>query len=342
MKPKVLLTRPPPPAILAKIVARCDVDCNVEDRPLTHEEIAARIANCVGVLCHLTDRIDGEIMDRAPHLKVIANVAVGYDNIDVLAATARGIMVTNTPDVLTDTTADFAFALLLAAARRVAEGDRFVREGRWREWRFDLLLGTDVHHATLGIVGLGRIGSAMARRARGFGMKILYWSPRRARPELERELGATYVEKEELLREADFLSLHNPLRPETRHLIGRPEFALMKREAILINTSRGPVVDEEALVEALKDGRIAGAGLDVFEREPQVHPELVKFPNVVLAPHIASASRQTRLRMVEVAAENLVAGATGEIPPNAVNRDAIIRDNASADTKTAAKQGENA
>ena len=342
MKPKVLLTRSTPAAVLAKIDARCDFDCNREDRPLTREEIAARIADRAGVLCHLTDRIDGAIMDRAPQLKVIANVAVGYDNIDVPAATARGILVTNTPDVLTDTTADFAFALLLAAARRVAEGDRFVRAGQWREWRFDLLLGTDVHHATLGIVGLGRIGAAVARRAHGFGMKILYWSPRRARPELERELGAAYVEKDTLLREADFISLHNPLRPETRHMIGRPEFALMKREAILINTSRGPVVDEEALVEALKDGRIAGAGLDVFEREPQLHPELVNFPSVVLTPHIVSASRQTRLRMVEVAAENLVAGATGEIPPNAVNRDAIAHDNSSAASKTAPKQGEKA
>ena len=338
MKPKVLLTRPTPPAILDVVAAQCEVDCNGEDRPLTREELAARIVGCVGLLCHLTDRIDGAIMDRAPDLKVIANVAVGYDNIDVPAATARGILVTNTPDVLTDTTADFAFALLLAAARRVVEGDRFVREGKWREWRFDLLLGTDVHHATLGIVGLGRIGAAVARRGRGFGMKILYCGTRRASAELERELGATYVEKGALLCESDFISLHNPLRADTRHLIGRPEFALMKREAILINTSRGPVVDEEALVEALKSGRIAGAGLDVFEREPQVHPGLLNFPNVVLAPHIASASRQTRLRMVEVAAVNLVAGAMGAIPPNAVNREALNREA----PKSPAKKGEQA
>lgn len=321
MKPKVLITRPAPEAVLGKIAAVCEVDCNREDRPLARHEIVQRLAGCVGILCHLTDRIDSGIMEQAPLLKVIANVAVGYDNIDAACATRRGIMITNTPDVLTDTTADFAFALLLAAARRVAEADQFVRMGRWKEWRFDLLLGTDVHHGTLGIVGLGRIGSAVARRARGFGMKILYSMPHRVLPELEQELGATYAAKETLLRESDFVTLHAPLRAETRHLIGRPEFGLMKPSAILINTARGPVVDEEALVEALRNGRIAGAALDVFEQEPRVHPELLSFPNVVLAPHIASASRQTRLRMVEVAAENLVAAACGRVPPNLVNRE---------------------
>ncbi len=320
MKPKVLITRPVPAAVYSKIAAECDVDCNGDDRPLAREEMERRLADRVGVLCHLTDRIDAAILEKAPLLKVIANVAVGYDNIEVPAATQRGILVTNTPDVLTDTTADFAFGLLLAAARRIAEGDRFVRAGQWKEWRFDLLLGTDVHHATLGILGLGRIGSAVARRARGFGMKVLYSMPRRALPEIERELGAAYVDKETLLRESDFISLHVPLKPETRHLIGKAEFSFMKPSAMLINTARGPVVDESALADALREGRIAGAGLDVFEQEPRVSPELLNFSNVVLAPHIASASRQTRLRMVEVAAENLIAAANGRMPPNPVNR----------------------
>ncbi|MBI2818003.1 MAG: D-glycerate dehydrogenase [Acidobacteria bacterium] len=325
MKPKVLITRPTPQNILARVGAGCEVDSNQEDRPLTRDEIMTRLDGCAGILCHLTDRIDSSVMERAPSLKVIANVAVGYDNIDVASATRLGIMVTNTPDVLTDTTADFAFALLLATARRLVEADQFVRTGQWKEWRFDLLLGTDVHHSTLGIIGLGRIGSAVARRGRGFGMKILYSMPQRADVEVERELGATYVDQATLLSESDFVSVHAPLKAETRHLIGARELALMKPSAILINTARGPVVDETALVEALQSGRIAGAGLDVFEQEPRVHPELVEFPNVVLAPHIASASRQTRLRMMEVAAENLIAGVCGGVPPNVVNREVAER-----------------
>ena len=269
----------------------------------------------------ITDRMDAALLEKAPHLKVIANVAVGYDNIDVPCATRLGIQVTNTPGVLTDTTADFAFALLLAAARRVAEADQFVRNGQWNEWRLDLLLGRDVHHSTLGIMGLGRIGRAVARRASGFNMKVLYWMPRRAALEVERENAATYVEKDVLLRESDFLSIHVPLNPETRHLIGKRELDQMKPTAILVNTARGPIVDEEALVHALREGRIAGAGLDVFEREPQVHPALLAMPNVVLAPHIASASIATRFRMAEMAAENLLAAVSGKVPPNLVNRE---------------------
>jgi glyoxylate reductase len=321
MKPKVLITRRTPAEVLDRIADYCELDCNAEDRPFTRAEIIARVQGCTGVLCHLTDRMDDALMESARALKVIANVAVGYDNIDVAAATRRGIMVTNTPDVLTDTTADFAFALLLATARRVVEADQFVRTGQWKEWRFDLLLGTDVHHRTLGIMGLGRIGRAVARRGKGFSMRRLYAGPRRATVAVEQETGAEYVSKEALLRESDFISVHAPLKPETRHMIGSAELGVMKPSCILINTARGPVVDETALFSALQAGKIAGAGLDVFEQEPRVSSELLKLPNVVLAPHIGSASRQTRLRMIEVAAENLIAGACGRIPPNVVNPD---------------------
>jgi lactate dehydrogenase-like 2-hydroxyacid dehydrogenase len=319
MKPKVLVTRPIAAQVLSRIASECDMQCNDQDRPLTAAELADRLHDCEGVICHLTDRMTAALMDGAPALKVISNVAVGYDNIDVPAATERGVMVTNTPGVLTDTTADFAFALLLATARRVVEGDRFVRSGEWKEWRFDLLLGSDVHHATLGIIGLGRIGQAVARRARGFAMRVLYWAPRRAASQIERELGATYVEKDALLAESDFISVNAPLRPETRHLLGRAEFEKMKRTAIVINTARGPVIDERDLVEALQRNQIAGAGLDVFEEEPTVPSELAQMPNVVLAPHIGSASRQTRIRMAEMAAENLLAAVCGRTPPNIVN-----------------------
>lgn len=321
IKPKVFITRPVPEVVKEKIATGCEVGFNAQDRLLSREELAAGLDGCAGVLCFLTDRMDAAIIESAPSLKVIANIAVGYDNIDVACATKHRIMVTNTPGVLADTTADYAFALLLAAARRVTEGDRFVRTGQWKEWRFDLLLGTDVHHSTLGIFGLGGIGRAMARRAGGFGMKILYTMPKRAPEEIERALGAAYVDKETLLRESDFVSLHAPLKTETRHLIGAPELSQMKRNAILINTARGPVVDENALVAALRNGQIAGAGLDVFEDEPRVNPELLALPNAVLAPHIASASRQTRLRMMELAAENLIAAASGGVPPNLVNRE---------------------
>ena len=322
-KPKVFITRPIPESVMARIASACEVVANRENRPLAKDELAAGLQGCVGTLCYLTDRFDGGLMDSGPSLKVIANIAVGYDNIDVAAATQRKVMVTNTPDVLTDTTADFAFALLLASARRVAEGDRYVRAGEWKEWKFDLLLGTDVHHATIGIVGLGRIGQATARRAQGFGMRILYSSSKRASADVEAAFGATYVPMEQLLAEADFVSLHVPLRNETRHLIGAKQFAAMKRTAILINTARGPIVDEAAMVEALRNGQIAGAGLDVFEREPLIQPGLAELTNVVLAPHIGSASHQTRFRMVELAAENLVAAACGKVPRNLVNRELI-------------------
>ena len=287
------------------------------------EELAERLADRDGVLCQLTDRMDAALMEKAPSLRVIANIAVGYDNVDVASATRHGILVTNTPGVLTETTADFTFALLLAAARRVVEADRFVRAGQWKQWKLDLLLGKDVSLGSLGIIGLGRIGRAVARRARGFDMNVLYWQPRRADPEVEQQLSVRWVPQETLLREADFITLHVPLKPETHHLIGAAEFRQMKPTAILINTARGPVVDEEALAEALQQGRIRGAGLDVFEREPQVHPTLLTLPNVVLAPHIASASEATRRRMAEMAAGNLLAALRGDVPPNLVNPEAL-------------------
>ncbi|MBI4465581.1 MAG: D-glycerate dehydrogenase [Acidobacteria bacterium] len=323
MKPKVFVTRPIPDSALAKLAAECQVERNEQDRTLPGDELAERLADQDGVLCQLTDRLDEAVIAKAPSLRVIANIAVGYDNIDVACATRRGILVTNTPGVLTETTADFTFALLLAAARRLVEADRFVRGGQWKEWKLDLLLGKNVSLGSLGIIGLGRIGRAVARRARGFDMTILYWQPRRADPEVEQQLGARWVPKETLLREADFVTLHVPLNMETRHLIGARELAQMKPTAIVINTARGPVVDEEALVAALQQGRIGGAALDVFEREPQVHPALLTLPNVILTPHIASASHATRQRMAEMAAENLLAALAGQVPPNLVNREAL-------------------
>ena len=323
MQPTIFITQPVFEPVVQTLSEHCIVKRNTEDGPPAREVLFTALADCQGVLTQLNDRMDGEVMDHAPSLRVISNIAVGYDNIDVPAATARGILVTNTPGILTETTADFAFTLLLAAARRMIESDRFARSGQWKRWKLDLLLGTDVHHATLGIVGLGRIGQAVARRARGFQMNVLYAAPRRAAPEIEQELGARHVPLETLLRDSDFVSLHVPLKPETRHLIGAPQLALMKPTAILINTTRGPVVDEEALVAALREGRIQGAGLDVFEREPEIHPGLPGLPNVVLAPHLGSASRQTRLRMVELAAENLLAALGGQIPPNLVNREVL-------------------
>lgn len=323
MQPTIFITQPVFDPVVQELAAHCNVTRNTEDRPPTREELFAALAECHGVMAQLNDRMDAEAMDHAPNLRVISNIAVGYDNIDVPAATARGILVTNTPGILTDTTADLAFALLLAAARRLIEADRFARSGQWQRWKLDLLLGTDVHHATIGIVGLGRIGQAMARRARGFEMNILYAAPHRAAPELEQALGARHVPLDTLLRESDFVSLHVPLKPDTRHLIGAPELALMKPTAILVNTTRGPVVDEAALADALRDGRILAAGLDVFEKEPEIHPALLGLANVVLAPHVGSGTRQTRLRMVEVAARNLLAALRGETPSNLLNPQAL-------------------
>lgn len=266
-------------------------------------------------------RVTAELLEEATHLRAVAQMGVGYDNIDLAACTARRVIVTNAAGCLEETTADLAFALLLAAARRVVEADRFVREGRWTQWQWELLWGADVHHKTLGLYGFGNIGQAVARRAAGFSMRIIYHARRRVREDLERELEAQYVDRETLIRESDFLSLHVPLTAETGRLISARELGWMKPTAFLINTARGRVVDEVALVEALQEGRIAGAGLDVFEQEPKVHPELIKLPNVVLMPHVGSGTAETRTRMAATAAENLLVALAGRRPPNLINRE---------------------
>jgi D-3-phosphoglycerate dehydrogenase len=293
---------------------------NPEDVALEPMQLAEASHEIEGLMASGA-RVNKEVLDQAPRLRVIANVGVGYDNIDVAACTARRILVTNTPDVLTEATADLSFALLMAVARRIVESDRYVREGRWHCWQWAYLWGADLYRKTLGVYGLGRIGKAVARRSRGFAMRVLYYDILRPTAALERELGAEFVDRETLLREADFLSLHVPLTPETHHLIGAREFAMLKPTAFLINAARGKVVDEAALVEALQSRRIAGAGLDVFENEPNIHPGLVALSNVVLAPHVGSATSETRLAMASLAADNLLAALEGRRPPNLINPD---------------------
>ncbi len=314
---KILVTREIPEAGLHPLE---DFDVTVLSERLPERAELLEAAQAVdGVLSTLTEKIDAEFMNAAgKSLRVVANMAVGYDNVDVATANERGIVVTNTPDVLDETTADTAFMLMLAAARRLGEGERIVRSGRWEAWGPKVLLGPDVWGKKLGIVGFGRIGQALARRARGFDMEILY-SARSRREEAEGELNARYLELDELLEECDFLSLHTPLTEETTHLIGAEELGKMKSEAILVNTSRGPVVDEAALAEALAERRIFAAGLDVYENEPEVHPKLLELENVVLAPHIGSASFETRDKMAAMAGEDLRAVLRGEQPRNPVN-----------------------
>jgi glyoxylate reductase len=298
------------------------VDLNRRDVRYTKKQLMRRLKGKAGMICLLTDTIDAEVLRKNPHLKVISTVAVGLDNIDVQAATRFGIMVTNTPGVLTETTAEFAWALMLATARRVVGADRFVRAGKWKEWMLMGFLGRDLYGKTLGICGLGRIGSAVARRARGFNMRILY-TQRHRNEAKKRELNAVYTDKMSLLNESDFVVLVLPLTPETRHYIGPKELKAMKETAILVNVARGPIVEEKALLHALKTKTIAGAGLDVFEREPKVLRGLLRLQNVVLAPHIASASMETRTRMACMAAENCVAAVTGHRPPNLVNPEVL-------------------
>jgi len=300
------------------------VDLNTGTDPLGRNELIARLKGRQGLVCLITDLVDDALLAVCPDLRVVANVAVGFNNVDVAAATRRGVVVTNTPDVLTDTTADFAWALLMATARRVVAGDRYVREGKWKRWDFGLLLGADIHGKTLGIVGFGRIGRAMARRALGFDMRVLYQDAMApADPATERDLKASRVDLPTLLRESDFVTLHTPLLPETRHLIDAQALKTMKRTAYLINASRGPVVDEAALVQALKEAWIAGAGLDVFENEPEVHPGLIGLQNVILAPHIGSASHDTRIKMAILAVENCLAVLEGKTPPTPVNPEVL-------------------
>lgn len=319
MRKNVLVTLNLPKELLDRLGVECEVDFHSEDRPMERRDFLERLDGKEGLLPSITDMVDAEAMDRAPGLRMIANFGVGFNNIDVAAATARGIPVSNTPGVLTDATADVAFALILAANRRVVEGDRMVREGRFRFWAPFLFLGSEVSGKTLGIVGMGRIGQAVARRARGFGMPVLYNNRNRLSPMEEEALGASLRSLPDLLAEADIVSLHVPLTPETRHLIDREALGRMKPSAVLINTSRGPVVDEKALVEALRAGTIGGAGLDVYEEEPRLAPGLAELDNAVLLPHVGSATWETRMKMADLAVTNLLAGLRGDRPPNLVN-----------------------
>ena len=318
----VYVTRLLPDPAMDLLNQHCNVEVNPHNRVLTREELLANVKGRDAVLCLLTDEIDAEVLDAAQGAKIFANYAVGYNNVDVTAATERGIIITNTPGVLTDTTADLAWALLFAMARRVVEADNFLRAGKFKGWAPMLFLGQDVSGKTLGIIGCGRIGSAFGKRAKGFDMRILYCDVVR-NEKFEQETGAAYVDEETLLKESDFISIHVALMPSTRHLIGENEFELMKETAILINTSRGPVVDETALVKALKEGKIWGAGLDVFEAEPELAPGLAELDNVVIVPHIASASIETRTKMGTMAVENILAVIDGKTPPNCVNPEVL-------------------
>ena len=315
---EVFVTRKIPEEGLELLKKYCEVYVNPYDRILTKDEIISNLKDRDGLLCLLTDKIDRDVIYSNPRLKAISNYAAGYDNIDIKAATERKIPVTNTPDVLTETTAELAWALLFAVARRIVEGDRFTRDEKFRGWAPLLMLGQDISGKTLGIIGAGRIGTAFALKSKGFNMKVLYVS-RRRNEILEKELNAKKVDLHTLLKNADFVSLHVPLTSETRHLIGEKELRMMKRNAILVNTSRGAVIDEKALVKALKERWIFGAGLDVYENEPEINRELTKLDNVVLEPHIGSATLETRTRMAIMAAENLIISLEGKKSKNCVN-----------------------
>ena len=320
-RPRVFVARRIPTDGIDPILAACDARVWEDELPPPREELLRAVEGCDGLLSLLTDRVDDELLDRAgPQLRVVSNFAVGFDNVDVPACTRRGIPVGNTPGVLTDTTADLAFALLMAAARRVAEGDRYVRSGRWRTWGPMLLMGPDVHGSTIGIVGFGRIGQAVARRASGFGMRVLYHDVQRVEAAIEAAHGATFVPLEVLLGESDFVSLHVNLTAETRHLVNAERLRQMRPTAVLVNTSRGPVVDQEALYAALRDGVIFAAALDVTDPEPMAPGDpLLSLDNCLVVPHIASASRATRGKMASMAAANLLAGVRGERLPTPVN-----------------------
>ncbi|MDK2919209.1 MAG: glyoxylate reductase [Candidatus Petromonas sp.] len=314
---KVYVTRMIPNEGIDKLRKFFDVEVNELDRELTYQELKEKIKGKDGILCLLSDTIDGELMDVEPKVKIFANYAVGYNNMDVEAAKERNIYLSNTPGILTDATADLAWALIFATARRLTEGDRYVRAGKFKRWSPKLLLGRDITGKTLGIIGAGRIGQAVARRGKAFNMQILYYN-RSRKKDFEVETDAQYVPLEELLGKSDFISLHTPLTKETTHLISDKEFKVMKDTAILINTARGPVVDEKALVKALKNKEIWGAGLDVYENEPQVEEELKTLDNVVLCPHIGSATYETRMKMAVMAADNIIAALHGKVPPNCI------------------------
>ncbi|MDH3288467.1 MAG: D-glycerate dehydrogenase [Betaproteobacteria bacterium] len=322
MKPKILITREVFDETLEYVGQYCEVEANQEDVAFDPERLARRLSDKDGVMCCLPDRIDATLLAGSPQLKVVANIAVGYNNIDLAACTARRIMATNTPGVLDDSTADLAWTLMLGAARRVTELERRVRNGEWTGWRLKQWMGVDVHHATLGIFGMGRIGQAIAKRASGFDMKVIYHNRTRVASDLEKRLNANYVTKDELLRQSDFVVLQVPYAPETHHMIGAAELKQMKPGAILINSTRGGVVDDVALIAALKGGMIRAAGLDVFENEPRLNPEFLELDNVVLTPHVGSSTEATRRAMAMTAARNLVAALSGAAPPNLLNPEA--------------------
>ena len=307
MKPKIIVARPIFESIIQRLQAHFDVTHNQADHPWTKATWTAALSQHVGAFTTGTDPVDAEVLSACPNLKMCANMAVGFNNFDVPTMTSRGILASNTPDVLTETTADFGFALLMATARRMTESEHYLRRGEWKQWRYDMFAGAEVHGSTMGILGMGRIGQAIAHRgAHGFGMKVIYHNRSRLSPELEAECKASYVGKEELLRSADHVMLVVPYSAASHHTIGAAELAQMKSTATLVNIARGGIVDDAALAVALRARQIAAAGLDVFEGEPTVHPDLLTVPNVVLTPHIASASIQTRLAMANLAADNLI------------------------------------
>ena len=319
-KPKILVTRAIFPDQLAHLEKAFEVRSNQADQVFTPAELQKELSSVVGALVTGSERIDASALLNAKDLKIAANISVGYNNFDVPAMSSAGVMATNTPDVFTDTTADFGFALLMAAARRITESEHWIRNGQWDKWSIvHNPLGMDLHHSTIGIIGMGRIGQGIAKRSLGFGMKVIYHNRSRLSPEDEKACGATYVSKEDLLRTADHVVLVLPYTAQNHHTIGAPEIALMKPTATLINIARGGIVDDGALAKALQAGKIFAAGLDVFEGEPQVHPELLKCSNIVLAPHIASASEKTRRAMVDLAVENLRAALDGKRPPSLIN-----------------------
>ena len=325
--PRIYVTRAVPEAGIQRLTEAFGAESVCvwnHDRPNPRENLLKEVKGADAIFAILTERIDGEVMDAAGEsLRIVANMAVGYDNIAVPDATQRGVLITNTPDVLTETTADLAWALLLSACRRVGEGERIVRANAWKGWGPLQLMGTDVYGKTLGIFGVGRIGQATARRASGFNMRMLYTARNRLSTEIESALNAEFADKDRLLAESDIISIHCPLTDETRHAFGAAEFARMREGAVLINTARGPVVDEAALAAALKAGRLRAAGIDVYEREPEIHPDLMACENAVLAPHLGSATEATRARMATTAADNIIAMLRGERPPNPVNPEVL-------------------
>jgi lactate dehydrogenase-like 2-hydroxyacid dehydrogenase len=321
---KVVVTRAVFEDVLDRLRSAATVVDNQGDMPLAADELAARAADADALVCALTDRVDAALLARCPKLRVVSNIAVGYNNIDLAACTAHGVMATNTPGVLDETTADFAWTLMLGAARRITEAERYLRGGQWKGWQLRQLLGVDVHHATLGIIGMGRIGQAIARRALGFSMPVLYCNRSRLDAEIERGLNARWVTQDELLAAADFIVLMVPYSQATHHLIGAAELARMKPTAVLVNTARGGVVDDLALVDALRRRTIAAAGIDVFEGEPAFHPQFLELDNVVLAPHIASSSSATRHAMALKAARNALAALAGERPPDLLNPEVAL------------------